>query len=111
MRTTRPLRFSQLVAMAILPLVVGFLAGCAMNPGGDPPSGQALVDVTVAGDGTGTVEQDDNGSMVTLTATAADGSTFAGWSGAGVPNENPLTVNANDVGALTATFEVAGAGG
>ena len=66
MPTTRPLRFSQLVAIAILPLVVGSLAGCAMNPGGDPSPGQALVDVTVAGDGTGTVEQDANGSKVTL---------------------------------------------
>jgi len=82
-----------------------------MNPGGDPSPGQALVDVTVAGDGTGTVEQAANGSKVTLTATAANGSTFAGWSGADVPNDNPLTINADDVGAIIATFEVAAASG
>ena len=81
---------------------------------GDPFS----VNVARAGTGAGTVQSSpagidctgacsgafDDGSRVTLTATAASGSTFAGWSGAGCGGTDVcgLTMNADQT--VTATF-------
>src|SRR5437016_14127428 len=48
----------------------------------------------------------DNGTAVTLTATAAGGSTFAGWSGGGCSGTSPCTVTMTAARSVTATFNV-----
>ena len=74
--------------------------------------------VTKAGDGTGTVASDvpgiDCGSscasgyalgtVVTLSARAASGSTFTGWSGGGCGGTGTCTVTMNASQVVTATF-------
>ena len=84
-------------------LATGCPAGSTDGDGNDPPPGQDLqVDVTI--DGQGTVDQEADGSTVTLTAVAAEGWEFDGWAGADVEDVNPLTVDANDVSAIIASF-------
>jgi hypothetical protein len=75
--------------------------------------------VVKAGSGTGTVLSDpsgidcgtrctsgfDLGATVTLRATAAPGSTFTGWSGAGCSGTAECTVLMDSAKAVTATFE------
>lgn len=72
------------------------------------------LDISKAGTGTGTVTADgidcgtdcdetyDGGTVVTLTATPAIGSTFAGWSGDADCSDGSVTMDANR--ACTATF-------
>src|SRR2546429_1759788 len=48
----------------------------------------------------------DNGTAVTLTATAAGGSTFAGWSGGGCSGTSPCTVTMTAARTVTATFNI-----
>jgi List-Bact-rpt repeat protein len=74
--------------------------------------------VTLAGSGSGTVtssplgincgsdclETYDQGTSVTLTATAASGSRFDSWSGCDSTAGNQCTVNVNSVESVTATF-------
>jgi hypothetical protein len=74
--------------------------------------------VTEAGSGTGTVTSSPagiscqptcsasfaSGQVVALTATPADGSTFAGWSGAGCSGTGACSVTVNAATAVTATF-------
>jgi Divergent InlB B-repeat domain len=43
-------------------------------------------------------------ATVTLTATPADGSTFAGWSGGGLRRHGPSTVNGSGLTSVTAMF-------
>jgi endoglucanase len=80
--------------------------------------------VTRAGMGTGTVTSSpagincgsscsanyNSGASVTLTAAAATGSTFAGWSGA-CTGTGPCTVSMTAARAVTATFNTTGTGG
>ena len=82
-----------------------------------PPPGTHMLSVTDAGGGFGTVTSDPAGidcgstcassftagSTVTLTATAASGSTFAGWSGA-CSGTGDCTVTMNADHDVTATF-------
>jgi cysteine-rich repeat protein len=75
--------------------------------GNDPPPGQDLtVDVTYEGEGT--VTQEADGNMVTLTAVPSDGWIFDGWSGAVLEDQeknlNPLPVDATQVESITANF-------
>ena len=71
---------------------------------------QHTLNTMTAGDGSGTIVLNPSGgvyragTVVTLTATAALGSTFAGWSGDAAGSTNPitLTIDANKV--VTATF-------
>ena len=69
------------------------------------------VTTTTTGTGSGTISPSSptatNGSVVTLTATPASGSVFAGWSGGctGTSTTCQLTVNANVT--VTATFNTA----
>ena len=79
------------------------------------------VNVTKAGAGSGTVTSDvgaidcgatcsdtyDHGTVVTLTAAAASGSTFAGWSGAGCSGTGTCVVTVSAVRNVTATFAIA----
>ena len=92
-----------------IPVLMAALA-CPLLMGGCPPTGDgdgnppddATVTVTVQGQGT--VDQEADGNSVTLTATAAEGWEFSAWEGANVANDNPLTVDATQVTALTAVF-------
>jgi hypothetical protein len=81
--------------------------------------GPFALTVTLAGSGAGTVvsapagiscagdctESYASGTAVTLTATPADGSTFAGWSGGGCSGTGQCTVTMNAAAAVTATFD------
>ncbi|MFK7805089.1 MAG: choice-of-anchor Q domain-containing protein [Anaerolineae bacterium] len=46
------------------------------------------------------------GTVVTLTATANGGSSFAGWSGDASGNSNPITITVDAAKAITATFDL-----
>jgi hypothetical protein len=48
----------------------------------------------------------DAGTNVTLTAAAASGSTFAGWSGEGCSGTGPCTVSMTQARSVTATFNI-----
>ena len=121
------MRFPALRSLALccafigMPTLLVTLAGCAMPPptdngngntntngndnGTDPPPGQDLVLVTI--EGRGTVDQQADGSVVTLTAQADEGWVFTGWSEADVnATENPLTVDATEINGITANFSV-----
>ena len=77
--------------------------------------------VNIAGAGSGTVTSSPagincgvtcsanfaQGTMVTLTAYAAGGSTFAGWSGAGCSGTGTCQVTMNAAASTTATFDLA----
>ena len=73
--------------------------GEGMVTGGD-------IDCSITGiNGSGTCRANiDSGQSVTLTATAADGSTFDGWSGACSGTGPTCTVTANHALTVTATF-------
>ncbi len=64
--------------------------------------------VTVVGSGTVLKSPDQpnylSGSVIQLTATAASGWTFSGWSGDASGNTNPLNVTMNGSKSITATF-------
>lgn len=88
-----------------------------------PPSQETLT-VAPAGSGSGTVTSSPAGidcggtcaaqfeqdTEVTLTATAAAGSTFAGWSGGGCSGSGTCTVTMSAAAAVTATFETSSGG-
>jgi Beta-propeller repeat/Cep192 domain 4/Divergent InlB B-repeat domain len=62
------------------------------------------------GSSTGCAANFSSGTMVTLTAAAASGSTFAGWSGnAACSGTGTCTITMNAAQAVTATFNVSGA--
>ncbi|MGC9395582.1 MAG: InlB B-repeat-containing protein [Anaerolineae bacterium] len=67
------------------------------------------LEVNVAGEGAVAVDPEqetyDYGDVVTLTATAATGWDFAGWSGALTGNANPTTLLMDGNKVVTATFE------
>jgi len=81
--------------------------------------------VSQAGTGSGTVTSSpagiscgttcsaafDFGTSVTLTATAARGSTFTGWSGEGCSGTGTCTVSLTQARSVTATFTLAPTGG
>lgn len=75
--------------------------GSENGAGADLPD-DALVDVSVAGDGR--VTQETAGMFVTLTAVPDDGWRFDGWSGDISSSENPLTLMTDDGSMVTATF-------
>ncbi|WP_167736056.1 Ig-like domain repeat protein [Nocardioides sp. 503] len=78
------------------------------------------LDVARAGSGTGTVTSDVGGiacgetcsalvgagDLVTLTASAGDGSTFVGWDGACTGTSTSCTLTMDDARATTATFDL-----
>jgi len=80
--------------------------------------------VTKSGTGSGTVTSNPSGincgstcsasyicgTSVTLTATAASGSTFAGWSGGGCSGTGSCNVTVDNDKTVTATFNLAGGG-
>ncbi len=81
--------------------------------------------VTKSGTGTGTVTSSpsgincgstcsksfSSGTVVTLTATPASGSVFAGWSGGGTSGTGTATVTLTANTTVTATFNTSGGGG
>ncbi len=73
------------------------------------PANEYALTVAVVGEGSVTKSPDQAtyvaGTTVTLTATAADGYHFTGWSGATTSTVNPLVVTMDSAKALTATFE------
>ncbi len=77
---------------------------------GTSPGATYTLTVSVAGTGSGTVAKIPDqttfaaGSTVVLTATAATGSVFMGWSGDGTGDTNPLTVTMNSNKTIVATF-------
>ncbi|MBN1811785.1 MAG: hypothetical protein JXA14_08110, partial [Anaerolineae bacterium] len=66
------------------------------------------LDLTVVGDGAVSKVPDQPtyqyGEVVTLTATADPGWSFAGWSGDAITTTNPLTLTVEGRTVLTATF-------
>ena len=96
---------SLMTMLLALPLVVGCPGTMPDDPTDPDP---AMVDITIIGDGE--VAQSAVGDQVTVEATANDGSVFTGWSGDLVSEDNPLTVDANEVSELTATFVAEGVG-
>jgi hypothetical protein len=86
--------------------------------GGSPPAPIFTLQVTPAGDGSGTVtaggiscgtdctETYPSGTPVTLTAAPAPGSSFTGWSGGSCSGTGPCTVTMNQNRTVTATFRV-----
>jgi hypothetical protein len=84
------------------------------------PQTQHMLTVAKSGSGVGTVTSTDGqincgstcsrsytaGVTVTLTASAASGSSFAGWSGAGCSGSGTCTVAMNSDQSVTATFEL-----
>jgi len=114
----RPMRASFLV---VIPALLALVVGCPTQPpvdgpgnandntntndnGNGEPSPEAPVRIEVIG--AGTVEQEPDGVLVTITAVPDEGWEFGGWTGADVPDENPLTVDVEQVPAITATFVV-----
>ncbi|HEY6185424.1 MAG TPA: hypothetical protein VIW67_24510 [Terriglobales bacterium] len=104
-------------------IVVGFATvtvndpATAVCPGGNAT--KAVLTVTFAGTGTGTVTsspggitcpsgacaaQFTKGDPIALTATPASGSTFGGWSNCPSPSGNACTITLNDNETVTATF-------
>jgi hypothetical protein len=83
-----------------------------------PPPGTDTLTVVKAGTGTGTLTSGDGqigcgatcshayttGTMVTLSATAAAGSTFAGWTGGGCAGAGACTITLSADTTVTATF-------
>jgi uncharacterized repeat protein (TIGR02543 family) len=75
-----------------------------------PP--QYTLTVNTVGTGSGSVTLDppggtyDEGTIVTLTASADAGSTFEGWSGAASGTANPVTVTMDGDKTVTATFDL-----
>ena len=88
-----------------------------INDGAPPPPTHTL-NVSNAGTGSGTVtsnpagincgadcsESYSAGTVVTLTASPAGGSTFSGWSGAGCSGTGTCSVTMNAAASVTATF-------
>ena len=74
--------------------------------------GPKTLGITVAGSGAGNVTRDPDsteyacGASVSVTATPAAGSNFAGWSGDLVSNDNPLSVSMGTTLDLVATFDL-----
>ena len=107
-------RFGRSVAISGDTAVIGAF----LDDDGGTDSGSAYVfalneytlTVDMAGDGSGQVQSDPpgttfmHGSVVTLTATAEIGSTFAGWSGDIVTTTNPITLTMDSDKFITATF-------
>jgi uncharacterized repeat protein (TIGR02543 family) len=99
------------------------ICGIAVALGGTPPAGSTLT-VSKAGTGSGTVAGGAincgttcsapnlaSGTTVTLTATAATGSTFAGWGGACSGTAATCAVSMTADQTVTATFNTSGSGG
>ena len=94
-----------------IPVLLALLAGCPAPPpdngpgntnnNGEPTPGEPVAIEVV---GAGTVEQEPDGTLVTLTAVPDAGWEFGGWTGADVPDENPLTVDVGEVPSITVTF-------
>ncbi len=69
-----------------------------------------MLTISYAGNGSGLVSLDppgglyDHGTVVTLTAVANPGSSFAGWSGDATSTTNPVTLTIDADKAVTATF-------
>ena len=97
--------------LVVFALVGANCTGTTTPDGGtgvdDPPAGATLpaanVEIEVATDGNGAVQQEPRGGVVTLTATPADGWAFAGWTGV-ESDQNPVSVQASEVTAVTAKF-------
>jgi len=107
--------------LVVIPALLALVVGCPTQPpvdgpgnandntndngNGEPePPDPVRIDVTVIGGGT--VEQEADGTSVTITAVPDERWEFDGWTGADVPDENPLTVDVEQVPAITATFAV-----
>lgn len=89
---------------------------------GSGSGGSVRLQVTRNGTGSGTVTSSpsgincgsscsksfSSGTTVTLTATPASGSTFAGWSGGGCSGTGPCTTRLSSNTTVTATFNTAG---
>ena len=112
--TRRSLRFSTMLAVA---LSFAILAACETVP--PPVVDTNTLSVTLEGDGAGTVTSQPAGiivatgtetaefapgTQVTLTATPAEGSFFAGWTGACTGTDAECAVTMDDDRSVTARF-------
>lgn len=103
-------RFDRIIlAFALVGLAL-LVNGCPPTGGGDgnenQNNGPRTVAVTIAPVDSGSVAQAEVGELVRLTATAADGFTFDGWSGAAIADQdaNPIEVDPDLVVSITANF-------
>src|SRR4029077_14704561 len=117
----RGLRRSALVGCIVCVLVLAPGAAAGGTNGGGFVETVYTLSVTPAGSGSGTVTSLPAGidcgstcsydfaagTLVTLTATAASGSTFAGWSGADCSGTGNCQVTLTMAESVTATFDQA----
>lgn len=100
----RSYRYLGASLLMVVPLLMG---GCPPTTGnGNGNSDPGTVEVTISPEGGGTVNQETVGDSVQLTATAAGGFIFDGWSGATLEDQdaNPITVDPATVSSITANF-------
>ena len=108
--------------------LAGLFAACGGSSGGadgNPPASTLTLVVNVSGSGSGAVTSNPLGidcgsdcsesfapsTNVTLTAAAAGGSQFVGWSGAGCSGTSDCVVTLAAAAAVNATFDVSGGSG
>lgn len=100
----------RVIANGIASLPAPVTIGAGGSPTNLCPS--YALSLSESGNGSGTVSSSPsettypNGTIVTLTATSATGSTFAGWSGGGCSGTNPCLVTMAGATSVTAAFSL-----
>lgn len=99
-------RLTRAVVLGVCFASILVLDGCGTAPPDGDGTAPRTVTVAIVPEGSGSVDQQADGVMVTLTADPADGWVFSGWTGADLedPTATTITVNADEVSQITANF-------